>query len=57
MEKPKLKPVQFNLGMGTVDVAQERWQAYEKAAKKAEAHSLSAWARELLDKEAGFKKD
>lgn len=52
----KLKPVSFNIGMGNIEVAQERWEAYEKAAKKAESHSLAAWARGILDREAGFKK-
>lgn len=57
MEKSKvMRPTQFNVGMGTIEVAQERWQAYEKAAEKAGSHSLSSWARDLLDKEAGFKK-
>lgn len=54
METKKLKPAQFNVGMGTIEIAQERREAYEKAAKKAQAHSLSSWARELLDKAAGF---
>jgi len=56
MDKIKLKPAQFNVGLGTIEVAQERWAAYEKAAKESGAHSLSSWARDLLDKEASFKK-
>jgi hypothetical protein len=56
MEKRKLRPAQFNVGLGTIEIAQERWEAYEKAAEKAGSYSLSSWARDLLDKEAGFKK-
>lgn len=51
----KLKPVGFNISMGNIELAQQRWEAYEKAAKKVDAHSLSSWAREILDREAGFK--
>lgn len=51
----KLRPTQFSLTLGSIETAQERWAAYDKAAKKAESHSLASWAREILDREAGFK--
>lgn len=50
----KLKPTQLNVSLGTIEIAQERRSAYEKAAEKAGAHSLGAWAREILDKAASF---
>lgn len=51
----KAKPLSLNIGLGTYEMAQERREAYEKAVIKAGARSLSEWARDLLDKEAGFK--
>lgn len=52
----KLKPLNLNIGLGTIEVAQERRAAYEKAMAKAGSRSLAEWARDLLDEEAGFKK-
>ncbi len=51
----KLKPQQLNVGLGTIEIAQQRRAAYEKAAAKADSRSLNAWVRGLLDKAAGFK--
>lgn len=50
----KLYPTQLNISMGTIEMTQLRRAAYEKAATKADANSLGAWAREILDKAAGF---
>lgn len=52
----KLKPAQLNVGLGTIEKAQERRAYYERAAAKAEARSLGEWARNTLDKAAGYKK-
>lgn len=51
-----LKPLQLNVGLGTIGVAQERRAAYEKAAEKAGNRSLAEWARDLMDRASGFKK-
>ena len=51
----KLKPVQISIGMGSIEVAQKRWAAYEKAAKRDGFPAISSWIRNLADKAAGFK--
>lgn len=54
MDKPDLKPINLNVTLGTIWIAQDRRKAYDKAAKEAN-QPLSRWARELLDKAAGYK--
>lgn len=54
MDKPDLKPINLNVTLGTIWIAQDRRKAYDKAAKEA-GLPLSRWARELLDKAAGYK--
>lgn len=51
----KLKPTQLNISLGTIELAQDRRAAYEKAAQK--SFSLGSWAREILDKASGFSED
>lgn len=53
----KMKPVNLNVSLGNPDDAQGRRKAYEKRAAESGAKSLGAWARELMDKDSGYKKD
>lgn len=45
----------LNINLGNFEVAKERRQAYEKAAAKEGARSLSEWVKKHLDKTAGYK--
>lgn len=51
-----LKPTTLSLSLGGMQDSQARRTAYEKAAEKY-GKTLSTWARETLDKAAGFKKE
>lgn len=54
MTETKFKPVTINVFLGAVEEAQARRTAYDKVADK-KGKKTSAWAREVLDREARFK--
>lgn len=52
------KTVQTNLNiyLGNIEIATERREAYDKAAKKEGIKSTGEWAKKYLDKAAGYVK-
>lgn len=53
--KSKFKPATYSVYLGPIEEAQKRHEAYEKAAIKANSPSKNQWARDILDREAGYR--